>query len=119
MAHQVCRKFRCKLAAVFIAPKKFCCSAVLCYADNTEIAFRIICNILKIFACSCYNKYFADKCFCIKACRDCSDYIIKSKVFADLFFIKHIADVSAVSFIPTEAVHIGCGLFHFLNKWRG
>ena len=116
MAHKMSRQLTCKLATVCVSPKKFGSCTVLRNANNTEIVFRIILYILKIFSCACYNKNLADKICCIKACWYCTDNIVKVEILCNLIFIKHIANVSAVSLVPTQAVHIGCCIAHFLYK---
>ena len=44
--------------------------------------------------------------------------MIKVEIFGNLFLIKQVADISAVSLVPAEAVHIGSCITHFFYKWR-
>ena len=116
VAHKVSRKLACEFSAIRIAPKKLCCCAVLRNADNAKIVFRVFLHIFEILACACNNKNLADKLRCVKARGDCSDYIIKVEILRNLVFIKQITDVSAVSLIPTETVHISRCVAHFLDE---
>jgi len=64
---------------------------------NFEIVFRVFLHIFEILACARNDKNLADKLGCIKACGNCSDYIVKVEILRNLVFIKQITDVSAVS----------------------
>ena len=117
MAHQMRGQLACKFSTVSVAPKQLGCGSVLCNADNAEVVFRVIFDVLKVFARSGDNEDFSNKCSRIKSGRNCSDNLVEVKIFSNLFFVKQIAYVSAVAFVPTESVHIGCGFFHLFHKW--
>ena len=118
VAHQVSGQLACESAAVGVAPEQLGGRAVLGDSYDAEIVFGVELNVLEVFARSGDDEYLADKRLRVKAGRDSSDNFCEVEIFADFLFVEHIAYVAAVSLVPAEAVHVGCGLHHFLHKGR-
>ena len=106
MAHKMSRKLGSELTTVSIAPEELSCCTVSCNTDDTEVVFGVKLNVFEILTRAGYNEDLTDKVGRIKAQGNGTDNLIEVKIFSNLLGFKHIADVTAVTLVPTETVHI-------------
>ena len=118
MAHKMCRKLACEFTSVGKAPEKLCSLAVPADSDNAEVGGGIVVDVLEVLSGSGDKEYLSDKALCPEADRDGSDDVVYIKIVCDLVGIKKAADISAVSFIPAEPIHISRRIAYFFNKIR-
>ena len=116
VAHQVGRQFGGELAAVLVAPQKLRGAAIRGDADDAQLGFRVIADVLKILAGAGDDEDLSRQGLCVEADGDSADDMIQIQIDSHHLFVQHIADVAAVALIPAQAVHIGGGFLHFLHK---
>ena len=95
VAHQVGRKFGSELAAVLVTPEQLSGLPIRCNADNAQISFRIIIDVLEILTGAGNDKDFADDRSGIKAQRDGADNVVQIQIFGNLIFIQQILESSS------------------------
>ena len=84
--------------------------------DNAEIGLGIVINVFKILTRAGNDKDFANEGGCIKTERNDAKNVLGIQILGNLVFIKHIADIATVSFIPAEAIHVLAGVSHLPHK---
>ena len=52
----------------------------------------------------------------LKRDRNLTDDLVQIKIIADLLLVEETADITAVSLVPAETVHVSGCFAHFLNE---
>lgn len=112
MAHHMGGELRGRSAAVREPPKQLRTFSVGGDADDAEVVPRIVLDVLKILARARDEEDPARKGRGVETRRfhahegDLADDARRVEILADFVLIEEHTDIAAVSFIPTEAVHV-------------
>ena len=112
VAHHVGGELRGELAAVFKTPEEFGGFAAVDNADQTEVHFRRVLDVLEVLAGAGNEEKLPVQFRSLEPRGDRADDCRGVDIVFNLLFIEQQGDVAAVAFVPAVGIHVGGGSDH-------